>query len=192
MICHGIDLSKFKNKVDLNNKNPIETFELIKQNLIDEKEMKICIYILSTLHSIERVINDFFNKQYIYIQSDDSVKYIIEMTLNIKIDTDQFEKCLFILDFSKLIYRFTCAKKFKINDSSINQFRINSWGNEYYTNLVNDKEKEKSFYNYFKKYCLDNVLLYNELISLLSIPITDENAYKIASINKLLSLKLLI
>lgn len=44
------------------------------------------------------------------------------------IDKKLFDEGIFILDFSKLIYRFTYAKKFKERDISIRQLRLDSWG----------------------------------------------------------------
>jgi len=66
-----------------------------------------------------------------------------------------FLEGLIKIDEAKLIYRFTCAKKFQIEDDCIKQLRLNSWGREYingegllkiYGNVT------KMFEDYFRQY----------------------------------------
>ncbi len=109
-----------------------------------------------------------------------------------KITKCDFEKTIFILDFCKLIYRFTCAKKFKEKNYNIFQLRLNSWGREYSEAYIPIMQVEssriiKSIVLYFE----NNREKYMTLIKLLLGDLNLENLRAIDRLNSRLNIKLL-
>ncbi len=93
-------------------KNPISCYE----NILAEEEEEIndiCRCVLLVLYSIDEVIKKLTGLTYnYYIENSESVFYVFHLLQLRELNEEQFEKSIFILDFSKLIYHFTCAKKF--------------------------------------------------------------------------------
>ena len=177
---------------DLDKSNPIDCFEYLVGKYATSEEYTLCMYILSALHTVDNVITEKFQKPYIYIQNDSSIKLLLQRTFNTIYNEELYSKCLFILDISKLIYRFTCAKKFEIQDDKIKQFRINSWGNEYLIQKSREVQTiSQQLHFAFNSYCNDNFDCYSELVSLLSLHIDRNVAYRVIELNSKLELKLL-
>ncbi len=174
-------------------KNPLEKYKLICSKK-DYNYVKYGEKILLALYAINKVLIEEFNRPYFfYIYEDISCKTLIEKALNDIID-DDFYKNLIEIDLCKLIYRFTCARKFKIEDTTKKQLRLNSWGNEYIikNNLIErNKEIYKKIYMYFKEYYNENKKTYEELLNRLLNKIDDENAEKIEELNDKLIIKIL-
>lgn len=117
-------ISKYFDKL-----NPIDKFMLISKN--KESNKKISEIILLALYTIDKSIKENFQTNYdYYINDDATIKILIENSLNCLISDDIFFYSIIELDTCKLIYRFTCAKKFKIENENIKQLRINSWGKD--------------------------------------------------------------
>lgn len=175
----------------INKINPIERF-----NFINRKELReLSVDILLSLYTIDKVIRDNTNIDYFYyVQDDKSVYYLLNNSLYENLDHDMFEEALFYLDYAKLIYRFTCAKKFNLEDSIINQLRINSWGREFILqdNIldVNQNRYEKMYY-VFNLYFIQYVDLYKELLDALLKPISMHNSQRIKDINRRIEIQLL-
>ena len=172
--------------------NPINKFLLISKN---EEKRKIAEKMLLTLYIINKVIRENTDVNYSYYLNDDlTLKTLIEKSLKCNIPNDIFTGALIKLDISKLIYRFTCARKFKIEDETIKQLRINSWGNEYIKekNVLELYKKESEIiYNYVNQYYNDNVHVYRELLENLLLEINDERAKLIQKLNENVEIKLL-
>lgn len=152
----------------------------------------VCIHILISLLAMDNVLEEVFGKRCMYIQNDRSVFYLMERAQCITVDELTFNRCVLILDFTKLIYRFTCAKKFNLQDTCVKQLRINSWGREYITTTQSDFSTDyDKYYDAFKSYCLKYKSIYSELVNLLSQSITAEVALKIESINRTVDIRLL-
>lgn len=177
--------------IQMNQINPIERFLLIAQN--DLKEVSLDI--LMGLFAIDRVIKDNTNiHYYYYIQDDMSMMFFLENTLYEKLEYNVFSEALFYLDYAKLIYRFTCAKKFCVEDALINQLRINSWGREFISQyeIINEyKIRYKKMYEFFSSYYIQHEDLYKKLLNLLIQPVTLDNARSIKHINEELRIQLL-
>lgn len=173
--------------------NPISKFTyLCDNNIVVNKSL--CHNILLALKAIDEVIsNDLKGKCFLYLQDDLSVKWVIENALNCKFDNDEFTSCLYFIDFSKLVYRFTCAKKFKVKDSTINQLRINSWGRVYLDQISDEELNEKyiKFCFAFKKYYDENREIYLRLESLVSNAITESSAEEIQNLNNGIKIQIL-
>jgi hypothetical protein len=108
--------------------------------------------------------------------------------------TANFIRSLLLLNESDLIFRFTCAKKFLIADTSLKQLRINSWGKLYireqsiegkYPEF--DQQLRKAVHRQF----VAHQEAYRELVVRLRSPITASNAAAISQLNKKVSVKLL-
>lgn len=173
--------------------DPISKFNYLCDNNFVENPM-LCTRILIALKAVNDFIAKYSNySYYLYLQDDFSVKWLLENTFSIIVDSDLFESSLYYIDFSKLIYRFTCAKKFMVKDSSVNQLRINSWGNYYLDQEWNMKYSEEYYaiISFFEKYYCKNNEVYNELEKLVSSSIKPKVAKKIQCLNKNLFVKIL-
>lgn len=174
--------------------NPIECYENILlevYEIIDD----ISNCILITLYAIDEVIRKNTKKRYYYYIEDlASISYVLDSLKLFEINKEQFEMSVFKLDFSKLIYKFTCAKKFYIKDDSVCQLRINSWGREY-LKCKDLLEKYKTEYfrirEFVGKYYSDNKILYDEIVEILLGEIDVNAALKISEVNEQLRIKLL-
>lgn len=177
--------------IQMNQINPIERFLLIAQN--DLKELSLDI--LMGLFTIDKVIKDNTNiNYYYYIQDDKSIVFFLKNTLYEKLEYNIFSEALFYLDYAKLIYRFTCAKKFCVEDDLINQLRINSWGREFIlqNELLNEhKIRYEKMYNFFNSYYVQHEVLYKKILNLLVQPMTLDNVRSIKHVNEELSIQLL-
>ncbi|MBO5484003.1 MAG: hypothetical protein J5979_02180 [Lachnospiraceae bacterium] len=177
--------------VQMNQINPMERFFFIVQK--DLKELSLDI--LMGLFTIDQVIKDNTNiHYYYYIQDDRSILFFLKNTLYEKLEYNIFSEALFYLDYAKLIYRFTCAKKFCVEDDLINQLRINSWGREFilqYDILNENRIRYEKMYNYFNSYYMQHEDLYKKLLNLLVQPMTLDNVHLIKRVNEELSIQLL-
>jgi hypothetical protein len=108
----------------LDNNTPIEKFE----HYIDRYPAMAVL--LLWMHAIDSTLSTLNFKAPIYILDDETLyKQIIEDDPTI--NSDQLKLAMIYLTQSQMIYRFTVALKFLINDKSIKQLRINSWGRKY-------------------------------------------------------------
>lgn len=157
------------------------------------KDISHCALII--LYVIDEVIRENkLNGYFYYIESESSVDYVIKSSRMLDINTCEIEEGIFALDVSKLIYKFTCAKKFHVEDESICQMRINSWGREYIKQkqLLKKYEKEyAAFREFVRVYYKDNEKEYEELTENLLLTIDKNVAMKIKEINGKLKIKLL-
>lgn len=181
----------------MNDTNSIDRFHEILKDKNNAEFENISNKILITLYGIDCVFRNFKKIDfYIYIEDDESVRCTIENALNIKIDKIKFEECIACIDFSKLIYRFICAKKFKVENNTISQLRINSWGREYIKEehlLERYKEEYEKIVEYIKEYYMKNKDTYEELEKMLGIKIdiSSQQAEEIKRNNDKVSLKIL-
>jgi hypothetical protein len=139
--------------------------------------------VLIALFAVNAVLNEETNIDYFfYLKIEDSIKYLIEKALNCNLQQDQFMKSMFILDYAKLIYRFTCAKKFQVADEVIKQLRLNSWEREY-IKQINLLETNKEIYYQLKstffQYFSQNKAAYSQLTKYLLMHIDDKIVSKV-------------
>ena len=182
-----------KQEFDL--KNPVEKYDLVT-NEQDDNVVECGKKLLVSLYVINEILTKAFNKRtyLFYVYDDSSCKKLIEEALNEQISDEIFFQGLIDIDLCKLIYRFTCAKKFCIKDTTIKQLRLNSWGNEYISvkKLIDDnKEIYNAMYLHFEKYYNENKLIYDELLSRLLDEINYSNAEKIKELNSKVNIKIL-
>lgn len=119
------------NLKQINNANPFIRYESIVYSCPNRikyisDNVLLALYVVDQVLKYETKINYSF-----YIKDDASIKWLMENSLSYEMSNDDFDQAIFIVDFSKLIYRFVCAKKFKVCNDHIHQLRINSWGNSY-------------------------------------------------------------
>lgn len=154
----------------------------------------LCNRILLALKAVDEVVSKDLNGAcYLYLQDDLSVKWLLENALDCQLEINEFESSLYCIDFSKLIYRFTCAKKFRVKDSSINQLRINSWGRVFIEQNGNKEFEEEysELKSIFEIYYNSNKETYLKLESLVSTAVTEEVAEEIQKLNQGLRVKIL-
>lgn len=185
---------EYKDIMKIYRMNPIESYENI---LLEPTERMddICNYVLITLYAVDDVIRKNTGKSYYYYIEDlNSIYYVLDSLQFLEISKEEFEMGVFKLDFSKLIYKFTCAKKFCVEDESVCQLRINSWGREY----IKCKDLLKKYQieylrirEFVDKYYFEKKTLYDEIIEILLCQIDEKNASKICGINEQLRIKLL-
>ena len=173
-------------------KTPLERYEIImEKHMEEEREAKI---ILMFLYSVNEVIKKKYGYTYFfYIMDDNSILRLLKQLFpNMK--KSIFVKSICMLDYTKLIYRFTCAKKFEVEDLKIQQLRINSWGREKIFSEIKTfphKHEYSKIYKLVDGYMENNKPIYRELLSILNQPIIGESAGKIKLLNEKVFLKLL-
>lgn len=153
--------------------------------------------LLLAMYTINECIQEKYKTSYyFYIMDDESVLGILEQcgSMNFSLlKREDYEKSLLCLDLAKLLYRFPCAKKFMIENDSIHQLRINSWGRDYVTNHLILKKSQ--FHADLKAWCMEyfesNNRVYENLVRVLLGPINHKKANYIKSLNENVQLKLL-
>jgi len=129
-----------------------------------------------------------------YICQDQSVKLLLEEVTEEPIAHKQFTEVLLLLNETRLNFRFTAARKFAIEDSSVKQLRINSWGKLF----IETKALITQYGALYKQLtaCITQLIsdkksTYQEITDLLSQPIQSSTAKRIAELNTKLTVKLL-
>lgn len=182
-----------KDLIVLNKYDPIKRYE--KMICKESDGIKdLALKILISLNAIDLALQEYCNTDYhFYIKGDASIYCLLCMVYGTTaINEQDFEKAMVILDFSKLIYRFTCAKKFRENNDNLSQLRLNSWGRDYiYANSLEACNDFKEIKNCFTVYCKENIQLYRKLTKILLKKLDDEIITNIDKINSLIEVKLL-
>lgn len=179
--------------IELNFQDPISRYLTVAGGE-NEVVRELTIKILFSLKAIDDTLQRNCNTSYhFYIKDDMTIYNLLSKVYNKgRIEKSDFNKAMFILDFCKLIYRFTCAKKFKEKNLDIFQLRLNSWGREYIESYI---RSENTDYNITKRYldlyCENNNKTYIELTRLLLGDLRDEEILAIDKLNSILDIKLL-
>lgn len=176
----------------LNKYDPINRYKRILSNENDTIK-DLTTKILLSLNAIDITLHEQCKSDYhFYIKDDSSIYNLLCKVYETEdINIKDFERAIFILDFGKLIYRFTCAKKFK-EDNNITQLRLNSWGRVYICSYLSVDQKDfKVIEDYFEEYCKKNIKLYKKLTKLLLQDLDDETLNDIDLINSIIEIKLL-
>lgn len=175
--------------------NPLDVSTTIILNKNGSKKMAIINLVLLVLQAIDSVLKEKLHYHVsFYLQSDTTVDYFLSNFLSIHLQKDELFNALYLLEKSDLIFRFTCAKKFAIEDQTQKQLRINSWGENYANTFLSSSEYDllrteckNKFIEYFEK----NEDGYQSMGTLLMKKIEPESASQIAKYNAHLSIKLL-
>lgn len=183
------------NKVDewikIDRLNPIIRFETITP----AEDRETCNEILMVLHAIDEVITKSLMCNYsYYVQDDLSIQYILSNTVSDQLNEKKLKKSMMLLDFSKLIYRFTCAKKFRVDNDEIVQMRINSWGKQYLEEkkiISQNMNQYNRILEFYRTYFNDHQAEYLELLDLLN-NLMWESALRVQKLNEKLCVKILI
>lgn len=179
--------------IEFNRYEPIERYKkIVCEENCEVQEMSSKI--LLSLYVIDTVLRKYCNTDYhFYIKGDESIYCLLLHVFDKgNINKQVFNKAMFILDFSKLIYRFTCAKKFKVDDTDIFQLRLNSWGRTYIDSYVLPSHEDfEAISEYFCKTCKENIHLYTRLTKALLKDINNETIEEINEVNNILEIKLL-
>ena len=187
----SMQIDKF---VELEKLNPISRMNYL-QNYIEKEDVYYCNLILIALFLIDKNLKEkIVNSYSFYIQDDKSIKYLLERGLTKDIGDRKLQQAFIFLDISKLIYRFTCAKKFEIQNDMIKQVRLNSWGREF---IESEKTLEKFSVEYnminrfLSQYFEERKKEYIKLTSmLLDFPLNSDSV-QIRKLNEGLNIKLL-
>lgn len=166
---------------------PIEKYTTLCMKIEDENIVYLSKLILLSLFSLNNAVKTIFKVDYdYYVFSDESVKYLLYNTFPQNcFSTDIYNKAINILDVSKFIYRFTCAKKFNIKNPEIKQMRINSWGKSYIKTLISKEDLLEQYNQCNKKtvtYLLANHDDYKILLDYLY-PYNERNSGKVNELN---------
>lgn len=98
--------------------------------------------IVCFLYAFDNYMQKFLQTKYNYYILDDlSIFNILNKLYTC--DNMILNKTIITLDNAKVIYRFTVAKKFFVNDKTIKQLRLNSWGKEYYQCSIQKRTYEE-------------------------------------------------
>lgn len=166
---------------------PFDRFKFLKNN-----NNQGSLVLLLILFQIDKFLKDFLKVSYnYYIEDDWTIKLIFDKVSNNKSKRD-FKKNLILLEESGLIYRFTCAKKFDIENKSLKQLRINSWGKDYVLKKkILNLPESKRIKIIIKKEFSKNIVKYQKLIKLLDKASKDSDFEQIKKLNKKIKIKLL-
>lgn len=171
-------------ETDFDIKNPIR-----KLNIVIKKEkfdVKVVENLLEILHKLNEKFTKDFSINLIYFLDDKSIYFIASRLYEYSLE--DVTKGLAILEKCNLIYRFTCAKKFRLYDDGIKQLRINSWGEEYYRNyILKDNIQLEDFINDEVK---KNYTLYEDLVRFVSMINKKDVSDDIKKLNNDLNIKL--
>lgn len=176
----------------LEQKDPISTFEYISECY--DINYDLSCHIIAALVAIDTVLSHHAeNITHLYVQDDSSILWMLNKIPNYSLDIDQFKRALEGLDFSKLIYRFSCARKFLLPSAQTRQLRINSWGRHYWEiELINKYQNiYQQFYTMFAEYYNQHKQIYSTLVQYLSADISPQISYKIQNLNRNIDVKLL-
>lgn len=116
--------------LEFDNMNPIQKIEMLSSDL----NTQILDEIIIILHALNEEFTTLFKIKLIYYLDDNSIYYVAKNIFGLS--EREVKEYLIILEKCNLIYRFTCAKKFKLEDDKIKQLRINSGENIIFTNIV--------------------------------------------------------
>lgn len=116
-------MSDDESELAFDTKDPIGKFVHICG--IDRLPQDICLPLVA-LHAADLAVRQILGAKEIYFLDDTCVQTI----LNTACVSDSVNCTFQLVQLSKaqLIYRFTAARKFAIQDGSVKQLRINSWG----------------------------------------------------------------
>lgn len=188
---------------DYDKLNPLGKYEQLKAELTNDLTLDFdFVYannlgeiILLALCTVDTILKKEGGAKYNYYIFDDlSVKNLIEKSFNIQLKHQSFINHLILIDEAKLIYRFTCAKKFMIPDDSIKQLRLNSWGHEYikvYELLNKYADAFSVLQHTFIEYFRGNREIYLTIMDYLIDVINSEKSVTIQACNEKLDIKLL-
>lgn len=147
---------------------------MIDDNVID--------YLIGSFYAFDIQLQECVNRENNYYILDD--KSIVDI-LKTQFSENEIKKHLLILDNIKMIYRFTVAKKFAIPDKTKKQYRLNSWGKEYYKIIDSHiKEDTEIMVN---RYIQKQADLYREIV--LEFEKTPLDTMAIETINEKLTIK---
>lgn len=174
------------------NLNPIDKLRFFTEHgLRDIVDVSNCIAV--ALHVLNQCFTNRFALSLVYVLGDQSIISIIEHCFGY--DVFEIKNGLILLDYSDLIYRFTCAKKFNIETTDIKQLRINSWGQEY-IRYLEPKDINKFFVDkekcckYIENEITTNIGIYEQLVEHIKGNISEKSSLAIKSCNQHLLIKL--
>lgn len=170
--------------LEFDNFNPIKKINKI----CDKGLLKIEIVndLLEILHELNKTFTEEFHVNLIYFLDDKSIYYISKNIFDYTLE--EVIIALKIIENCNLIYRFTCAKKFNINDESLKQLRINSWGEKYYRMTI--KNRNKKIVSAINKEIKSNHELYSNITKYVSVINILDVSNEIKSINNQLNIKI--
>lgn len=177
-----------KNTILYNSKfdklNPIDKINYLVNN--DKVDIQYLNLIIIVLHILNKTFSKEFNINLIYFLDDKSIFYVTKHFFDSTFN--DLLKYLKILENCNLIYRFTCAKKFKVDDESLKQLRINSWGEEYYKQI--EKNNIVEITDIIEREIKTHYESYKQLTKFVSVINTVDLSLQIKNINKKLNIKI--
>lgn len=162
--------------LEFDNMNPIQKIEMLSSDL----NTQILDEIIIILHALNEEFTTLFKIKLIYYLDDNSIYYVAKNIFGLS--EREVKEYLIILEKCNLIYRFTCAKKFKLEDDKIKQLRINSWGEHYFYKYCDDKYKDVK--EFIKKEIESRYCLYKELVDNVSNINNYDTSENIKKLNK--------
>jgi len=166
--------------------DPIEKYNL----RVPEHQRRLHDITLLTLWVIDTRISARIERDQTYVLGDNSVNSALQMSA---LYTEALD-CNILIDLMlcQLIYRFTCAKKFKISTTSTKQLRINSWGKAYISSVASTKYQSELaiLKKTIDEYILRNLDVYKNISDQLS-NVHSLSTCGIENLNNHLDIKLL-
>lgn len=172
--------------------NPIERIEYLtsgKSAVIKKIQLVLlCLYLVD--YNLKKILKRDYN---FYLCGDSSVGFALTVAGNFQTNEQNLKSYLILLNESGLIYRFTHARKFCLEDKSIKQLRINSWGSEYINHykLSLPRSTKIKLNKRLLKYFNDNKNIYKQLEKTLNGKISKTKTRSIENLNSSVGIKLL-
>ena len=191
MIYEGEKMITYEWVQELQKISPPDRLRLLAK---EDSLMQSCELILLSLNTVNHVIQEQTACDYFYyIFKDESVLWLIEESMCVPMPKDLFYHAMAVLDVSKLLYRFPCARKFEIPDPYAHQLRLNSWGRELVAKTSGHMSAKAAsqIKGCFEQYFLTNLSTYSDLTQRLLDKIDSSAAKKIFQLNAAVELKLL-
>jgi hypothetical protein len=150
--------------------------------------------VLLALVEIDALLEVHLGVSSLYLIEDTCLYAVLARAIPSEVFRDEIRTALLLLNHADLIFRFNCARKFRIADTALKQMRINGWGKWYaearrleqeYTEVRGAVGAE------VMPLIEDSAEVYGQLAQVLGTPITPGVAETVAGLNRAVSLKLL-
>jgi hypothetical protein len=97
----------------------------------DDYLRDVACTILLTLVEIDARLEGCLRVSSLYLVEGRALYEMFAKVLPPGLSDDDIRSALLLLNSSSLIFRFTCARKFRVADARLKQMRVNTWGKWY-------------------------------------------------------------
>ncbi len=94
----------------------------------DERLARAAHVGLLSLIAIEDALHQCLGAKSLYLVEDHTLRALLHDACSREAADEEIRRGLILLNHADLIFRFTCARKFRVQDRRMKQVRVNSWG----------------------------------------------------------------